>query len=74
MFCGTSILKIHRISDEMILPEFFHDTVELTPDNSNLKETRENSSTERLFELSEAPVKANSDKNEMLVRVKAISS
>ena len=27
-----------------------------------------------MFELSETPVKGNSDKNEMLVRVKAISS
>ena len=27
-----------------------------------------------MFELSETPVKVNSDKNEMLVRVKAISS
>ena len=27
-----------------------------------------------MFELSETPVKENSDKNEMLVRVKAISS
>ena len=48
--------------------------LQLTPGNSNLQGTGENSSTYRMFELCEAPVKSNLDKNEILVRVKAIFS
>ena len=39
--------------------------IQLTPGNSNLQGAKENSSTKRMFELSETPVKANSYKNEL---------
>lgn len=45
--------------------------IQLTPGNSNLQRTKENSLTQRIFGFSETPIKANSDKNEILVRVKA---
>ena len=48
--------------------------MQLTPGNSNLQGTKENTSIWQIFELSETPVKANSDKNERLVRVMEIFS
>ena len=46
--------------------------IQLTPTNSNLQGTKENSSTYWMFELIETSVKASFGKNEMLVWVKPI--